>query len=402
MPAAGRWHRSWPCPPAAVSTSTSASRRPGRRTCRPLCCSNRSVLADQGLDLVPTHQARVLRADGRDPGPLQAARRDPASVPDGRRTVRQPAPDGPGTRGHVFSQESLAAAGPHQIRAARWRPVGTARCTWCDRAGTWPASSPPRGRSELKAGGNDDLPALPAAGTGRWSRRGGDGPLDPPRPPRGRGPLGGGGLRRPRPRRDRAAGRQPDRLPARAVRQRPRGRPGPVEPEETPSNSSLGQVQAEVLRRVNAELPEEVHRRYVYGDVVKRSFGAQVLGAQERQRILVPAKFGPWCEEVAERQIGDRQAATSSRARSRTCAAPTRPSHEGDPRPTARWRPRSRRWPHPDPGRSRATPGRGRGNVRRSAEKAGARSARAPVGCCGASGREPGRMSQPARAWGSH
>ena len=35
----GRWRRSWPCPRAAVSTSTSACRRPGRRTCRARCCA---------------------------------------------------------------------------------------------------------------------------------------------------------------------------------------------------------------------------------------------------------------------------------------------------------------------------------------------------------------------------
>ena len=58
--------------------------------------------------------------------------------------------------------------------------------------------------------------------------------------------------------------------------------PARLEPEDRPSNSSLGQVQAEVLRRVNAQLPDEVHRRYVYSDVVKRSFGARVLGPRRR------------------------------------------------------------------------------------------------------------------------
>jgi hypothetical protein len=79
--------------------------------------------------------------------------------------------------------------------------------------------------------------------------------------------------------------------------------PTRFEPDDKPSNSSLGMVQAEVLRRVNAELPEEVHRRYVYSDVVKRSFGTRVLGPQRGRKILVPGQFRPWCEEVAERQI---------------------------------------------------------------------------------------------------
>lgn len=79
--------------------------------------------------------------------------------------------------------------------------------------------------------------------------------------------------------------------------------PGLLEPEERPANTSLGLVQAEVLRRVNAQLPDEVHRRYVYSDVVKRSFARGVLGAQDGERILVPAKYRDWCEEVTARQV---------------------------------------------------------------------------------------------------
>ncbi|MBZ5737298.1 hypothetical protein [Nocardioides mangrovi] len=79
--------------------------------------------------------------------------------------------------------------------------------------------------------------------------------------------------------------------------------PGLLVPEDRPSNSSLGRVQVDLLRRVNAELPDEVHRRYVYNDVVKRSFGTQVLGRQAGERSLVPAEFRAWCEAAAERQI---------------------------------------------------------------------------------------------------
>ena len=85
--------------------------------------------------------------------------------------------------------------------------------------------------------------------------------------------------------------------------------PARFEPEDGPSNSSLGLVQAEVLRRVNAELPEEVHRRYVYRDVVKRSFGSGVLGPQESRKILVPSQFRSWCDDVAARQIAELEAA---------------------------------------------------------------------------------------------
>lgn len=78
---------------------------------------------------------------------------------------------------------------------------------------------------------------------------------------------------------------------------------GLLQPEDHLANTSLGLVQAEVLRRVNAELPEAVHRRYVYSDVVKRSFASGVLGPQDGERILVPAAYREWCEEVTARQV---------------------------------------------------------------------------------------------------
>jgi hypothetical protein len=85
--------------------------------------------------------------------------------------------------------------------------------------------------------------------------------------------------------------------------------PDRLDPEDRPANTSLGLVQAEVLRRVNAELPEEVHRRYVYSDVVKRSFASRVLGVQQGVRILVPESYRAWCEEVTARQAAALRAA---------------------------------------------------------------------------------------------
>jgi hypothetical protein len=82
-----------------------------------------------------------------------------------------------------------------------------------------------------------------------------------------------------------------------------------LRPEGRRSNSSLGQVQAEVLRRVNTALPEDVHRRWVYGEVVKRSFSTGVLGAQQRRRIVVPADLRSWCERVTEREVAEITAA---------------------------------------------------------------------------------------------
>ena len=78
---------------------------------------------------------------------------------------------------------------------------------------------------------------------------------------------------------------------------------------ETPSNTSLGRVQAEVLRRVNRELPDEVLRRQVYGGVGKRFFVGEVLGDQTSRKIRVPERLRPWCEEVSSRQVAALQAA---------------------------------------------------------------------------------------------
>ena len=172
-------------------------------------------------------------------------------------------------------------------------------------------------QESLKAGGTDRLRCLPARAAGAGARRDKRAApwihLDPPtvasRWAR-RAPA------RPGPRRDRAAGRQPDDAAAGAVRPGPRRRPGPARAGGPASNSSLGRVQAEVLRRVNAELPEEVHRRYVYGDVVKRSFGARVLGAQERAADPGSRRrSGPGARRwPSGRSSSSRRAATRSRA----------------------------------------------------------------------------------------
>ena len=85
--------------------------------------------------------------------------------------------------------------------------------------------------------------------------------------------------------------------------------PDRMVPEEKRVNTSLGRVQAELLRRVNGELPEELLPRQIYGGVGKRFFAAQVLAAQEARPIRVPAEFRGWCNEVAERQIKALEAA---------------------------------------------------------------------------------------------
>lgn len=74
-------------------------------------------------------------------------------------------------------------------------------------------------------------------------------------------------------------------------------------PEPAAVNTSLGRVQAEVLRRVNAELPDPLLRRQVYGDIGKRFLSSRVLAVQPARRILVPNEFRAWCEEVTEQHI---------------------------------------------------------------------------------------------------
>lgn len=68
-------------------------------------------------------------------------------------------------------------------------------------------------------------------------------------------------------------------------------------------NTGLGRVQAEVLRRVNAGLDPRLRRRQVYGDLGKRFFAVQVLGAQERRRTKVPAAYEQWVREVSQSHI---------------------------------------------------------------------------------------------------
>lgn len=69
------------------------------------------------------------------------------------------------------------------------------------------------------------------------------------------------------------------------------------------ANTSLGREQAELLRRVNAGLPDDVRRRQVYGDVGKRYLASRVLGSQQGRRIVVPEERRAWVERVAEEQV---------------------------------------------------------------------------------------------------
>ncbi len=261
---------------------------------------NRAALADQGLDLVPpskreTFELMLLVRDRYKPA------LDPASVPESLEKFSAALRRAPGPRALV-SQESLAAAGPHQIRrlldACGDREVHVI-VTVRDLARQLPSSW----QQLIKSGGtatylrfvrqakareqegSDRRPWTHLnvlAVLARWSEA-----VGPERihvvtvPPAGSPPTA---LLE---RYCSVLGVDPDRMV----------------PEETRGNISLGRVQAELLRRVNSELPAEMRPRQVYGAVGKRFLAAQVLAAQKPSTIRVPAEFRTWCDEVADREI---------------------------------------------------------------------------------------------------
>lgn len=69
------------------------------------------------------------------------------------------------------------------------------------------------------------------------------------------------------------------------------------------ANRGLRLEQAEVLRRVNAGIPDALKRRDVYGDVGKRGFSVRVLGDADGRRILLPESERTWCEELSGQYV---------------------------------------------------------------------------------------------------
>jgi hypothetical protein len=264
--------------------------------------ASRAPLQDQGLDLVPPTKRECfeLMVVVRD---RYEARRDPASDQNILDRFTGQLAKAPGDRA-VFSQESLAACSPRQIKRLldvcgdrEVHVVITAR----DLARQLPSSW----QEEVKAGGTlgyrpylRRLRRLEQEGRGRqpWIH------LDPALVARRWG-------RALSPDRVHLVTVPPPGSPTTALLERfcrvLEVDPARITPEDRVSNASLGHVQAELLRRINQELPEEAHRRYVYSDVVKRQFGARVLGAQDRRRILVPETFREWCDQVTEGQIAE-------------------------------------------------------------------------------------------------
>lgn len=73
--------------------------------------------------------------------------------------------------------------------------------------------------------------------------------------------------------------------------------PPPPDLRGNQSNESLGMVQTEVLRRVNALLPDTARRRDVHRHVVKKPFAFGVLGAQDGKAARMPRRYAEWCRE---------------------------------------------------------------------------------------------------------
>ncbi|WP_182523992.1 hypothetical protein [Nocardioides dongkuii] len=68
-------------------------------------------------------------------------------------------------------------------------------------------------------------------------------------------------------------------------------------------NRSLRAEQAEVLRRVNRQLPPEFKRRNVYGDLGKRYFAVKVLGDDSGTKIQLPDDLYDWTSEVSQQHV---------------------------------------------------------------------------------------------------
>ena len=261
---------------------------------------NRDVLAAQGLDLVPAtkRESFHLMLDVRNrytPG------RDPESVAMSLERFEADLAAAPGLRA-LYSQESLAACRPGQVErflaACGDREVHVV-ATVRDLSRQLPSSW----QQELKAGRDvsydaylDRLREQQREGSGShpWIH------LDPP------AVLARWAAFLP-PEQVHVVTVPPPGSPVTLLMERfcrvLEVDPARLEPEEKAGNTSLGRVQAEVLRRVNQQLPEELRRRNAYGDVGKRFFAVSVLGQQEGRSFGVPRAYGGWCEEVAAGQV---------------------------------------------------------------------------------------------------
>ncbi len=81
--------------------------------------------------------------------------------------------------------------------------------------------------------------------------------------------------------------------------------PAPLETEVARSNTSLGYVQADLLRRVNVALDGRLAQREAYRETGKMYLSRRLLAAQGGERARVPLYLRDWIEETARAQIED-------------------------------------------------------------------------------------------------
>ncbi len=70
-----------------------------------------------------------------------------------------------------------------------------------------------------------------------------------------------------------------------------------------PGNPGLQLGPAEVMRRVNRGLPDELRRRDVFGQVGKRFLSVEILGGLPGRSILVPAAYEDWCRGLSQAYV---------------------------------------------------------------------------------------------------
>jgi hypothetical protein len=77
--------------------------------------------------------------------------------------------------------------------------------------------------------------------------------------------------------------------------------PATLRTDVTRANESLGHVGAELLRRVNERIDDELKTRALFGQVGKRYFALEVIGSDSGRRIAVPEEYAEWCRAVSEK-----------------------------------------------------------------------------------------------------
>ncbi|TWG95125.1 hypothetical protein L615_000500000690 [Nocardioides sp. J9] len=80
--------------------------------------------------------------------------------------------------------------------------------------------------------------------------------------------------------------------------------PAALDPAKAgPGNPGLGEAEAELLRRVNAQVPQRYRRRVPYGEVGKRWLAMGILARGGSAPIRLGRAHEEWCREIARESI---------------------------------------------------------------------------------------------------